>query len=217
MSESSDVPPKGGLSRRNFLKAIGTTAVATAAAQATSVAQELQKHNDEKVHGPGAVPISLKINGETKLFEVEPRVTLLDLLRNRTDLTGTKEVCDRGTCGACTVWLDGTPVYSCMTLAIEAQRWEITTIEGLAKGGELTSVQKAFISCDGLQCGFCTPGFVMSVSALLKTNPKPTEEDVRKACSGNLCRCGTYPRVFAAALEAAGVKTASRAEVVRIS
>jgi aerobic-type carbon monoxide dehydrogenase small subunit (CoxS/CutS family) len=144
-------------------------------------------------------------------------VTLLDLLRNRTDLTGTKEVCDRATCGACTVWLDGTPVYSCMTLAIEAQRREITTIEGLSKGGELTPVQKAFVNCDGLQCGFCTPGFVMSVTALLKQKPKPTEEDVRKACSGNLCRCGTYPRVFAAALEAAGVKTASRVEVIRLT
>ena len=216
MSER-DADETTGLSRRNFLKALGTTAVASAAAQATSAAQELQKHNDEKVHGPGAVPISLKINGETKKFEVEPRVTLLDLLRNRTDLTGTKEVCDRATCGACTVWLDGTPVYSCMTLAIEAQRREITTIEGLAKGGELTPVQKAFVNCDGLQCGFCTPGFVMSVSALLKQNPKPTEEDVRKACAGNLCRCGTYPRVFAAALEAAGVKTASSAEVIRLT
>ena len=217
MSEPSDASERSGLSRRNFLKALGTTAVASAAAQATSVAQELQKHNGEKVHGPGAVPISLKINGEAKKFEVEPRVTLLDLLRNRTDLTGAKEVCDRATCGACTLWLDGTPVYSCMTLAIEAQGREITTIEGLAKGGELTPVQKAFVNCDGLQCGFCTPGFVMIVSALLKTNPKPTEADVRKACSGNLCRCGTYPRVFAAALEAAGVKTASSVEVIRIT
>jgi len=219
MSESSDAPDgheKGGLSRRTFLKALGTTAVASAAAQATSIAQELQKHNDERVYGPGPAPISLKINGATKKFEVEPRVTLLDLLRNRTDLTGTKEVCDRATCGACTVWLDGTPVYSCMTLAIEAQRREITTIEGLSKGGELTAVQKAFVNCDGLQCGFCTPGFVMSVTALLKEKPKPTEEEVRKACSGNLCRCGTYPRVFAAALEAAGVKTASKVEVIRI-
>ncbi|MFN2475064.1 MAG: (2Fe-2S)-binding protein [Chthoniobacterales bacterium] len=217
MADSSDAPEKSGLSRRTFLKALGTTAVASAAAQTTSVAQELQKHNAEKVLGPGAVPITLKINGESRKFDVEPRVTLLDLLRNRTDLTGTKEVCDRATCGACTVLIDGTPVYSCMTLAIEAQRREITTVEGLAKGGELTPVQKAFVNCDGLQCGFCTPGFVMSVTALLKQNPKPTEEDVRKACSGNLCRCGTYPRVFAAALEAAGVETTSCAEVIRIA
>jgi xanthine dehydrogenase YagT iron-sulfur-binding subunit len=218
VSESStDALQDGSVSRRNFLKALGTTAVASAAAQTKAVAQELQKYNDEKIHGPGAVPVALKINGETRKFEIEPRVTLLDLLRNRTNLTGTKEVCDRATCGACTVLLDGAPVYSCMTLAIEAQRREITTIEGLAKGGELTPVQKAFVKCDGLQCGFCTPGFVMSVTALLQRNPKPTADEVRKACAGNLCRCGTYPRVFAAALEAAGVKTASKAEVIRLT
>jgi xanthine dehydrogenase YagT iron-sulfur-binding subunit len=217
-SESSDAASQdGSVSRRNFLKALGTTAVASAAAQAKGVAEELQKFNAEKIHGPGAVAITLKINGKTKKFEIEPRVTLLDLLRNRTNLTGTKEVCDRATCGACTVLLDDTPVYSCMTLAIEAQQREITTVEGLSKGGELTPVQKAFINCDGLQCGFCTPGFVMSVTALLKRNPKPSHEDVRKACAGNLCRCGTYPRVFAAALEAAGVKTASKTEVIRLT
>jgi aerobic-type carbon monoxide dehydrogenase small subunit (CoxS/CutS family) len=217
-SESSDAAsPDASISRRNFLKALGTTAVASAAVQAKGVAEELQKFNAEKIHGPGAVAITLKINGETKKFEVEPRVTLLDLLRNRTNLTGTKEVCDRATCGACTVLLDDTPVYSCMTLAMEAQQREITTVEGLSKGGELSPVQKAFVSCDGLQCGFCTPGFVMSVTALLKRNPKPTPEDVRKACVGNLCRCGTYPRVFAAALEAAGVKTARKAEVIRLT
>lgn len=217
MADAGDAPETSSLSRRNFLKALGTTAVASAAAQTNAVAQELQKHNAEKVLGPGAVPINLKINGQSRKFDVEPRVTLLDLLRQRTDLTGTKEVCDRATCGACTVFIDGTPVYSCMTLAIEAQGREITTVEGLAKGGEMTAVQKAFVNCDGLQCGFCTPGFVMSVTALLKTNPKPSEEDVRKACAGNLCRCGTYPRVFAAALQAAGVKTASRSEIIRLT
>jgi xanthine dehydrogenase YagT iron-sulfur-binding subunit len=221
MSNSSDAhqSPEAAeqrltVSRRNFLKSIGTTAVASAAARAKGVAEELQKYNDEKVHGPAATPITLRINGEKKSFEVEPRVTLLDLLRNRAALTGCKEVCDRATCGACTVLVDGTPVYACMMLAIEAQHREITTIEGLAKGDQLTAVQKAFIDCDGLQCGFCTPGFVMTVTALLARNPTPTEEEVRKACAGNLCRCGTYPRVFAAALAAAGVKTASRCEVI---
>ena len=217
MADASDAPETSALSRRNFLKALGSTAVASAAAQTNAVAQELQKHNAEKVLGPGAVPITLKINGTSRKFDVEPRVTLLDLLRQRTDLTGAKEVCDRATCGACTLLIDGTPVYSCMTLAIEAQGREITTVEGLAKAGEMTPVQKAFVDCDGLQCGFCTPGFVMSVTALLKTNAKPSEEDVRKACAGNLCRCGTYPRVFAAALQAAGVKTASRSEVIRLT
>jgi xanthine dehydrogenase YagT iron-sulfur-binding subunit len=207
----------GSVSRRNFLKGLGTTAVCTAASQAKTVAEELQKFNDEKLHGPGAMPITLKINGDSKNFNVEPRVTLLDLLRQQTSLTGTKEVCDRASCGACTVLLDGVPVYSCMQLAIEAQGHEITTVEGLSKTGELSDVQKAFVDCDGLQCGFCTPGFVMSVTALLKRNPNPTEADVRKACSGNLCRCGTYPRVFAAALQAAGVKTTSKAEVIHLS
>lgn len=210
-----------GVSRRNFLKALGTTAISTAAARARSVAEEMGKFNDEKVRGPGAVPVTLRINGESKNFEVEPRVTLLDVLRYQAGLTGAKEVCDRATCGACTVLLDGTPIYACMKLAIDAQGPEITTVEGLAKKpGELTAVQKAFVDCDGLQCGFCTPGFVMSVTALLQRNPKPTSDDVKKACSGNLCRCGTYPRVFAAALEAAGVKTAgsngSKASVLRV-
>jgi xanthine dehydrogenase YagT iron-sulfur-binding subunit len=207
----------GALSRRNFLKSLGTTVVASAASQAKTVAQELEKLNAEKLHGPGAVPITLKINGESHALELEPRVTLLDALRNHMPLTGAKEVCDRASCGACTVLIDGVPTYSCMKLAIEAQGHEITTVEGLAKNGELTAVQKAFIHCDGLQCGFCTPGFVMSVTALLQRNPKPNEEEVRKACSGNLCRCGTYPRVFAAALEASGVKTEPKAQLHRLT
>jgi len=207
----------GSLSRRNFLKSLGATAVATAAARAKATAEELEKFNAEKIAGPDAVPMTLRINGENKTLTLEPRVTLLDALRNHTNLTGSKEVCDRASCGACTVLIDGMPTYSCMKLAIEAQGREITTIEGVAKNGELTPLQKAFVDCDGMQCGYCTPGFVMSLTALLKKNPKPNEEEIRKACSGNLCRCGTYPRVFAAALEAAGVKTMSKAEVVRIS
>jgi aerobic-type carbon monoxide dehydrogenase small subunit (CoxS/CutS family) len=129
-------------------------------------------------------------------------------------LTGSKEVCDRGTCGACTVLFDDKPVYSCSVLAIEAQGKAITTIEGLAKEGQLSPVQKAFIEQDALMCGFCTPGFVMSVTALLKQNPHPTEAQVKHACCGNLCRCGTYPRVLQAALKAAGVNTASKTEVI---
>jgi len=188
--------------------------VATATSQAESVASELQKFNAEKLHGPDAVPVTLSINGKKQSFQLEPRVTLLDALRSQTELTGAKEVCDRASCGACTVLIDGTPTYGCMVLAIEAQGREITTVEGLSKNGELTKLQKAFVECDGLQCGFCTPGFVMSLTALLKRNPTPTEDDVRKACSGNLCRCGSYPRVFQAALIAAGVKTASKVEVI---
>jgi xanthine dehydrogenase YagT iron-sulfur-binding subunit len=212
---ASDPPPPNSFSRRNFFKGLGATAVATAAQRADGVAEELQKFNAERLQGPGVIPVELSINGEKHSLSLEPRVTLLDVLRNHLPLTGAKEVCDRATCGACTVWRDGVPVYACMVLAVEAQGAEITTIEGLSPEGRLSKLQEAFIACDGLQCGYCTPGFVMSLSALLKSTPQPTEADVRKACSGNLCRCGSYPRVFEAALQAAGVKTASKCEVIR--
>lgn len=208
-------PPSNSFSRRSFFKGLGVTAVASAAQRADAVAQELQKINGEKIQGPDAVPVELSINGQRQSLQLEPRVTLLEVLRNHLPLTGAKEVCDRATCGACTVWLDGTPVYACMILAIDAQGREITTIEGISKDGKLSKLQEAFIACDGLQCGYCTPGFVMSLSALLGQNPQPTEADVRKACSGNLCRCGSYPRVFEAALQVAGVKTAPKTEMIR--
>jgi aerobic-type carbon monoxide dehydrogenase small subunit (CoxS/CutS family) len=202
------------LSRRSFLKTFGASASVAATAQVEAVAAELAKANSEKVYGPGAVPITLQVNGEQLKLEVEPRVTLLDALRNHSKLTGSKEVCDRGTCGACSVFLDDKLAYSCSVLAIEAQRHKITTIEGLAKDGKLTPVQQAFIEQDALMCGYCTPGFVMSVTALLKTNPHPSADQVKKACSGNLCRCGTYPRVMKAAMKAAGVAVKEQTEVV---
>lgn len=202
------------VSRRSFFKGLGATALAGAAQQADAVAEELKKFDHERVHGPGPVPVVLSINGKEESFSIEPRVTLLEVLRNHSHHTGAKEVCDRGTCGACTVLLDGTPAYACMMLAVEAQGRKIATVEGLASGGKLTKVQQAFVRCDGLMCGYCTPGFVMSVTALLERNPKPSADEVRKACAGNLCRCGTYPRVFQAALEAAGVETASKCEVI---
>jgi aerobic-type carbon monoxide dehydrogenase small subunit (CoxS/CutS family) len=139
---------------------------------------------------------------------------LLDALRMKLGLTGSKEVCDRATCGACTVLLDGTPVYACMQLAIEAQGKAITTIEGLAKDGELTKVQQAFVACDALMCGYCTSGFVLSVTALLRRNSHPTRDEVVQACSGNLCRCGTQPRIVQAALEAAGVAQKPNFEMI---
>jgi xanthine dehydrogenase YagT iron-sulfur-binding subunit len=210
--------PKQGdgfvVSRRSFLKSFGTTAAAAATAQVEVVAQELQKANAEKTYGPGAVPITLTVNGKSLPLEVEPRVTLLEALRNHSNHTGAKEVCDRATCGACTVLIDGTPIYSCSKLAIEAQGYEITTVEGLAKEGQLSNVQQAFIDQDGLMCGYCTPGFVMSVTALLSKNPKPTADQVKHACAGNLCRCGTYPRVMQAAFKAAGLPVATTTEVI---
>jgi xanthine dehydrogenase YagT iron-sulfur-binding subunit len=204
-----DSPPAGAFSRRTFIKSLGTTAVATAASRAQVVAAELEKVNGEKVVGPGAVPVTLKVNGETLQLQLEPRTTLLDALRNYSSLTGAKEGCDRASCGACTVMIGDMPVYACQKLAIEAQSQPITTIEGLAKNGQLTTVQQAFLEKDALMCGYCTPGFVISVTALLKKHPRPTADQVRHACAGNLCRCGTQPRVMDAALHAAGLPVAS--------
>ena len=204
----------GAHSRRTFLKSLGTVAATAATAQVQSVAAELEKANAEKIIGPNAVPVTLKVNGEKLKLMLEPRVMLLDALRNYSSLTGAKEGCDRAVCGACTVLLGDTPVYSCQKLAIEAQGDEITTVEGLAKNEKLTKVQQAFLDKDALQCGYCTPGFLMSVTALLKKNPRPNADDVKHACAGNICRCGTHPRILQAALKAAGVETASKTEVI---
>lgn len=204
----------GAHSRRTFLKSLGTVAATAATAQVRTVAAELEKANAEKTLGPGAVPVTLKVNGQTLKLLLEPRVTLLDALRNYSSLTGAKEGCDRASCGACTVLLDDLPIYSCQTLAIEAQGREITTVEGLAENGKLSPVQQSFLEKDALMCGYCTPGFLMSVTALLKKNPHPNAADVKHACAGNLCRCGTQPRILQAALRAAGVATASKTEVV---
>lgn len=204
----------GSFSRRTFLKSLGTTAAVAATAQVNAVAAELEKANAEKIIGPNAVPVTLNVNGDTLRLQLEPRVTLLDALRNYSSLTGAKEGCDRATCGACTVMIDDVPVYSCQKLAIEAQGKAITTIEGLAKNGSLSKVQQAFHEKDALQCGYCTPGFVMSVTALLKKNPHPTAADVKHACAGNICRCGTQPRIMEAALQASGVACNSKTEVM---
>lgn len=208
-------PSSSAFDRRTFLKGIGTSAVTVAAAQVGAMADEINKATGPGPQGPDAVPVTLSINGEKKTFQIEPRVTLLDALRNYGPLTGTKEVCDRATCGACSVLIDGKLTYACMKLAIDAQGHEITTIEGLAKNGQLTPVQQAFIDCDALMCGFCTSGFVMATTALLAENPKPTEAEVKRACSGNLCRCGTYPHLVKAALKASGQSVTENTTVVK--
>ena len=154
------------------------------------------------LRGPAAIPVALNVNGEAVTVRVPPRRTLLDTLRESLALTGTKRVCDEGTCGACTVLVEGRPVYACMTLAIACEGKPIETIEGLAKDGELHPVQRAFIDADAFQCGFCTPGQIMSIVALLRENAAPTEEDVRRAVAGNLCRCGAYPNIVAAGVSA---------------
>ncbi len=175
ISAMIDAKPEDGLSvsRRAFLKTFGTSAAVAAAGQLETVAQELSKADAEKLHGPGAVPVTLNVNGKTLKLQLEPRVTLLEALRDHSAVTGPKEVCDRATCGACTVLLDDTPIYACSKLAIEAQGHAITTVEGLAKNGELSPVQRAFVAEDALMCGYCTPGFVMSVTALLEKESAP--------------------------------------------
>jgi len=155
------------------------------------------------VMGPGPVPITLNLNGKPVELTVEPRVTLVDALRNYLDLTGAKRVCDRGTCGACTVIMGGKTVYACTVLAIDAQGKDIQTIEGLATGNALHPVSQAFWDNDAQQCGYCTPGFVMACKGFLDEHPNCTEEDVKHGLGGNLCRCGTYMGVRKAALQAA--------------
>ncbi len=155
------------------------------------------------VRGPGKTQIQLIVNGQAHEVLVEPRRTLLDTLRKDLGLTGAKNACDEGTCGACTVLLDGKPIYACMALAIECDGRSLETIEGLAQAGKLHPIQQAFIEEDALQCGFCTPGQIMAVKALLDSNPKPTLDEVKRALSGNLCRCGAYLKIVKAALRAA--------------
>jgi xanthine dehydrogenase YagR molybdenum-binding subunit len=195
-------PP--GLSRRAFL---GTTTGGAALTGLVSITPRRAEAAPVAI-GPGAVPLTLRINGKTQNLTVEPRTTLASALRGPLGLTGTKIGCDRGACGACTVHIDGTPVLSCSTLAIDVGDREVTTIEGLARGQTLHPVQQQFIAHDAMQCGFCTPGMVMSCAALLAKNPKPDRLAIRKAVSGNLCRCGTYPKVFTAVMAASGQKPA---------
>jgi xanthine dehydrogenase YagT iron-sulfur-binding subunit len=190
-----------GLSRRDFLKG-ASMAVSTGLLAAPEAGATAPEHQPE-ILGPGAVPITLRVNGKPHTLKVEPRVTLLDALRNRLDLTGAKKVCDRGVCGACTVLMDGRPVYACNVLAIEAEGHNVVTIEGLATEDRLHPVMAAFVNHDAQQCGFCTPGFVMASKAFLDKRPNPTLEDVERGLGGNLCRCGTYAGVREAVLEAA--------------
>lgn len=194
-----------GLTRRAFLRGAGVSAAGAALLDGglASVAEAQAKAAEAKVVGPGAVPIMLNINGQEYKLSVEPRATLAEVLREQLNLTGTKVGCDRGACSACTVYIDDTPVCSCMTLAIDVGPRKVRTIEGLAEGERLHPVQEAFIEHDAMQCGFCTPGMVMSCAHLVDHNPNPTLEDVKHATRGNLCRCGTYPKVFDATLAAA--------------
>ena len=188
------------LSRRDFLKISGVSAAVPLVTKASALTLA---EDQAGVQGPGKVPVSLSINGKKYTAQLEPRVTLLDAMRDQFDLTGAKRVCDRGTCGACTVLMDNKAVYSCSVLAIDAQDHQITTVESLSQNGPLHPIQQAFVDNDAQQCGFCTPGFVMATKAFLDQHPNPTPEDIKHGMGGNFCRCGTYAGMRAAIMQAA--------------
>jgi len=184
-------PGPDSLSRRGFLRGVG------AAGGAAAVGLPAFAEAPSRVVGADGTKIRLNVNGTAREVEIEPRVTLLDALRNRLDLTGAKKICDRGACGGCTVLVDGLAVNSCLMLAIDADGRKVQTVEGLSpEGGPLSPLQQAFCDHDALQCGFCTPGMVMSCKALLDRTPEPSLEQIREGIAGNICRCGTYNRIF---------------------
>jgi len=202
MEQATDSGPdcEGGSSRRQFIRSLaaisaGLTVAAPLGRAAIPEESIPQTAPPNSGSGLGLVRINLKVNGNTRRLFIDPRVTLLDALRDRLELTGTKKGCDRGTCGACTVHLDVRRVLSCLTLAVMAKEREVTTIEGLAKGDELHPVQAAFIECDGFQCGYCTPGQIMSAVACINEGHSGSEREIREFMSGNLCRCGAYPNI----------------------
>ena len=196
--------PKIEVSRRGFLKGAGFTAATTVIESASAITREAHAASLTKLAlGPDALQINLRVNGQIHPVTVEPRYTLAETLRDNLNLTGTKVVCDRGSCSACTVWIDKVPTLACMTLAVDAVGRDVTTIEGLSQNDTMHPVQAAFVKHDAMQCGFCTPGMVMSCAALLERNHNPNLDDVKHAISGNLCRCGTYPKIFAATLDVA--------------
>jgi xanthine dehydrogenase YagT iron-sulfur-binding subunit len=212
MNDPHNQSDGGGLSRRAFLKGSGITAAATALGQPPVAFAEkdgdkpVAKAGDVSAFGPAPAKITLTVNSAKMTYSVEPRVTLLDLLRNHLDVTGCKRVCDRSTCGACTVLLDGKPVYSCTTLALEAQGRDVKTAESLIADGRLDSVPGAFVKNDAQQCGFCTPGFVVAMRAALDKNPKASPAEIEDALAGNICRCGTYEQMRHAIADLCGKK-----------
>jgi xanthine dehydrogenase YagT iron-sulfur-binding subunit len=210
-SPSSDLPSESpaGSSRRHFISRLaaisaGLTVAAPLSRSATTEGTALASESPKKGTDESLVEINFKVNGRSQKLEVDPRVTLLDAIRDRLDLTGTKKGCDRGACGACTVHINGRRVLSCLTLALMAQDGEITTIEGLANGDELHPVQAAFISCDGFQCGYCTPGQIMSAVGCIKEGHIRSDTEIQEFMSGNLCRCGAYPNIVDAIKTATG-------------
>jgi xanthine dehydrogenase YagT iron-sulfur-binding subunit len=198
-SEHSE--PHAGLSRRGFLASLGVGAAAVAAGSVASAAPKA-----DVATGQELTRIALLINGRTLQLHIEPRWSLLFVIREKLGLTAVKAGCERGECGSCTVLIDGQPRYACMMLAVEAEGMEITTLEGLMDGENLGPVQQAFVEKDAFQCGYCTPGQIMSVEGLLRKNPNPSLDDIRLGVSGNLCRCGSYNQIFEAAQHAGKLK-----------
>ena len=199
-------PPQRGVTRRSFIQTLGLSAAVSAIGERAAHASPRQdaQHGHASLAGPQPIDIELRVNGQPMKATIDPSTTLMETLRWHLNLTGTKECCDRGACGACSVLMDGKLIASCMMLAIDAVGAEVTTIEGLAASGELEPIQEAFVRHDALQCGFCTPGLIMASRALLNANPQPSLEEIKRALSGNICRCGTYANVFNAVLEASG-------------
>ena len=203
--ESSELSILGYLeTRRKFIKQVAGTSAAIAIGPNLLSAASLDQTEATRAAGPatGSVNVNLKINGKNYVLDVDPRVTLLDALRERLHLTGSKKGCDHGQCGACTVLVNGRRINSCLSLAVTHEGDEITTIEGLANGEELHPLQAAFIEHDGFQCGYCTPGQICSAAALLKENHANSDDEIREWMSGNICRCGAYPNILAAIKEA---------------
>ena len=201
-----------GVSRRGFLGSVVPAAVGVAVANEALSAPAISPAPPPEVAAAEPSKLTLTVNGRTHKVLVEPRDTLLVVLREKLGLTGTKPGCERGECGACTVLIDGVPRYSCLTLALEAEGRQVTTVEGLMNGEELGPVQKAFVEEDAYQCGYCTPGQVMAAEGLLRASPDPTLDEVRHGMSGNLCRCGTYAHIFNAVGKAARLRKGAPAE-----
>jgi xanthine dehydrogenase YagT iron-sulfur-binding subunit len=200
-------PDKGRSSRRHFLSQLAALSasltIAAPAARAASSKEHSRPETPDPEQPESLVDIVLKVNGQEKPLKVDSRVTVLDAVRDRLNMSGTKKGCDHGACGACTVLIDGKRVLSCLTLAVMAQGKEITTIEGLAHGDELHPVQTAFVTCDGFQCGYCTPGQVMSAIGCIGEGHARSDSEIREFMSGNLCRCGAYPNIVQAIKQAA--------------
>jgi xanthine dehydrogenase YagT iron-sulfur-binding subunit len=193
-----------GVSRRSFIQTMGISAAAGSVGARLEAAAAQPAAPEAPIFGPDPAPLTLTVNGNALRATVDPATTLLDALRLHFNLTGSKEICDRGSCGGCSVLVNGRLVNSCMMLAVDAVGANVETVEGLERNGKLHVLQESFVRHDALQCGYCTPGLLMACKALIDANPQPSLDDIKQGLSGNICRCGAYTNVFNAVLEATG-------------